>query len=174
MRRFLFWLLMMATIAFSVYVILFQEFFWHINASGNAGEDVSIIGGEAGWDIVFEFFRDIGNFNWGTEAGHFLIYGLVLFCVMTALAVISLTFTLIFNMGMLGRSKRLYRIAPWFLVAMLIFLGLFIWNVFEFISSTNGSWSIRVFNPWFYIPIGLSLSMVILGAIIYSSETKTD
>ena len=159
--------------AMTVYVVLFQEYFWYINTTGYSGAAVSSIGGMNGWDMVYHFFRHIGdNSTWGSTSTHFLMYSLVLFCAYIVFIVISMALTLILNFGILSRSRRLYRNAGWLFSAVILVYGIMIWHFIHIMNVADGTWSARVFNPWFYVPIAIAIASSIIGIVIRLTEVN--
>jgi len=155
--------MMVAAIGIVTYVILFQSGFWFspLNELGMRG-----------WDLVEGFFRNLTRSEtWGTTSGHFMIYGLVIFCLMMVFTIVSLALTLILNFGLLSRSKRLYRNAGWIMSAVMIVYGFQIWMLIEALNEAGASFNIEMFAWWFYVPFGVALIVSILGGALRVSET---
>ena len=173
MRRLIFWVMMIMSIGFATYVVLFQSGFWSMNLTGGSGKRLPTTGN--GWDMIYGFFRNIGDSSsWGTTSAHFVTYALIAYVLIVASVLLSLVLTLAMNLGLLGRSRRLYRTGPWFLFATIIITGFYIWLVFDMISMIGaaGTWSIRTLPVWFYVPIGLGLVTTIFSAIFKNTEVN--
>ena len=172
MRRLIFFIMIFAAIGFSLYVVLGQASFLMVTTGNALADGIQNAIGMTGADIFRGFFENIGNSDtWGTTAGHFMTYGIVLFVILCALCVLSLVLILLLNGFALGRSRRLYRNANWFFTGALFLTGTFIWYAVWLMNNTpESSWSIRTLSWWFYIPFALALVMNIIAGSFAASE----
>lgn len=151
MRRLLFFVFLTASIGFSVYVVLHQLELW---------------------DMVYNFFRNISDFDWGWSHTHALLYATLFFLLSCGLTLLVLLLVFIVNFGILGKSRRLYRNAGGFFSAAVGFSAAYAWHTHEILQRTNESWTINTLPVWAYVPISLAIVSVMLAAIFRGTEVN--
>ena len=173
MKRLLFFVMLAASIALSMSVVLFVPGFWAINTTGEAGgaSAVSQSGFSKVWDFVSGGFLE--NYNWAWSPEHVLLYATILFLAICLATLVVLAFILILNFGFLNRSERFYRNALWFWFATMLLSGAYLWVVVDAMGADGAVWSLRAFPVWFYIPIVSGTVMAALSGIFKQSELNS-
>jgi len=181
MKRWIFFILLFTSVLGSACVVLWAPGFWEINLTGEAG----IAAGDGnGWDMMTVFFNNITESGmWEWNVFNALIWSTAFFLFLMALTLLILILIFIINKGKPNNSRRLYRNTVWFFVGAAVLSAAYIWFVVEIMDALNYgaylwsqerpfSWSIRTLPFWFYIPIGLSLILVILSIIFRATDSK--
>ena len=173
MKRFIFLLLFLAAVGGAGYVVLFVPEFFHVNPTGEPDGTVGLGVAVTGWDLMRSFWGDVFDFSHTFDfspANVFTTYAIALFLVISAVLVVVVLLQWLFTGFKLRRISRFYTISLWFFVGTILLSGAYAWFAFDLMNTVDGSFTMRLF-PWFaYIPIGIGLLISVLGGIFRQSE----
>ena len=164
MKRLIYYLLLIGSVTGATCVALFVAGFVP-EGSGMSNTGLKVIE-----DFVVGLVD--GTHVFGYTAQHIFIYGLTLFLILNAALILTLLLIFLISGFNLRRISKFYRISIWFLVASLLFTGVYGYLIFDILDTFNFTTVFAVL-PWsFYLPLGLSLIMAIVGLVFKLTSRK--
>ncbi|MCL2755884.1 MAG: hypothetical protein FWE45_02415 [Firmicutes bacterium] len=168
--RIVFFLILIASIGFSAIAIFYISDFFTYNPGGTS----TWINGSPynGFNRVTNFFYNITSHTWAWTPYNALTYAIIIFLVINTLVLLGLVFGFIFNLGNLRRT-HLYRKSIWFFISTGTLIAAYVWYIVHSFNSRDISFNINTLSIWFYVPIILSLTCVLVAGIFRRSETTS-
>ena len=152
MKRFIYYLLLLAGIIGSSCVVLFLGDFMPQSLSGTTGAD-----------IMKNFINGIvkGNYQFGTSTTDFFTYGMTLFLLINVALVLAILLSWLISGFRLSKIKRFYSIAVWFFVSSMFITAFWVWLQIDTVPHF-------VFNDYLrlnVVPFAASLVLCLLGLV---------
>jgi len=164
MKRYLFYILLLASIGGATFVVLMM---------GEYIKPVAVFAKD-GFEIMKNFVESVvnGSFKFKTDSAHIFIYGMALFIIINAAIVVTMILMWLISGFNLNRINRFYGISIWFFVSTLIMTAAYGWFYYDILQASGKSFSIADLSWYAYIPIATGIIAMVLGLVFKLTDKR--